>query len=292
MPIFHILGNVAILLLAAAAGWSLSRRRWTALLGIGLSGVSCAAAVALAVRPDLILWLVAYSDLTFYSNLYPATIALFVPCAFRFIKTRNQRTRMVVMCGLLFVLSFKPYEYHFRTQAHSAATFIDDDGVCRQTSDVTCSAASLVTYLRLFGKAITEEDAIELARTKSGYGTTSLGLYRALSIMTGDALEPGGRGRDDDPKATVRHLTAGRFLERDTPAIILVGLPQYDRSGASAAFGRNNNWPIGIYHDVVFMGADPDHDDRVLIADPDMGLESWPIEHFQFLFRGVAVMYE
>ncbi|MEZ6193047.1 MAG: hypothetical protein R3C45_17380 [Phycisphaerales bacterium] len=47
----------------------------------------------------------------------------------------------------------------------------------------------------------------------------------------------------------------------------------------------------GVYHDVVFMGSDPDDPDRVLIADPDMGLESWPVEHMRYLFRGVAVMY-
>ncbi len=90
----------------------------------------------------------------------------------------------------------------------------------------------------------------------------------------------------------IGHITMGELLRRTDPAIILVGLPRYGQSHTASAFGRDNNWPTGIYHDVVFMGMDPDHQDRVLIADPDMGLESWPVDHLGYLFRGVAVMYE
>jgi hypothetical protein len=283
MPTVHIFGNLSILVLAASVGWFLSRRKATALAGIGLSGFSSALAVLLAVRPDIVVGLVPYSDMAFYSNFYPVTVALFVPCAFAFVKTRRQRARMAVWCGLLFLMSFKPYDYHFFPLAQSPMTVIDGDGVCRQTSDYTCSAAALVTFLGLYEVDITEADAIVMARTRSGHGTMSLGLFRALGIQA---------ERAGDYRASLGHLTADELINRNGPAIILVGLPARGQTRAAAAFGRNNNWPIGIYHDVVFMGTDPDRNGHVLIADPDMGLESWPIDHLEYLFRGVAVMYE
>lgn len=277
------MGNLWILILAGAVGWLMSRRKGAALVGIGLSGVSCVLAVLLAIRPDVVVRLIPYSDLTFYSNLYPLTIVLFVPCAFAFVKTRRQRLRMTVWCTLLFLMSFKLYDHHYYSLAESPVTMIDGDGVCRQSNDYTCSAASLVTYLRLYEVGITEAQAIEMARTKSGHGTTSLGLYRALRIQAEDA---------GDRHTTIYHITTGELLRRNAPAIILVGLPSRGQSSSAAAFGRDNNWPAGVYHDVVFMGTDPDHDGRVLIADPDMGLESWPVDHLEYLFRSVAVMYE
>ncbi len=283
MPVPHILGNLLLITVVGFGGWMLSRQKRLAFVGIGLSGISCTLAVLLAIRPDVVVWLIPYSDLAFYSNLYPATIVLFVPCAFAFVKTRRQRLRMMVWCTLLFLMSFKPFDYQFYSQAQSPMTMIDGDGVCRQSSDYTCSAASLVTYLRLYQVDITEAEAIEMARTKSGHGTMSLGLYRALSIQA---------ERAGNYRATIEHIAVGELLKRNTPAIILVGLPTGGQSRAAAAFGRDNNWPAGVYHDVVFKGADPDRDGRVIIADPDMGLESWPIDHLDYLFREVAVMYE
>ncbi len=70
------------------------------------------------------------------------------------------------------------------------------------------------------------------------------------------------------------------------------GQPRRAFTDTASAFGRDNNWPIGLYHDVVFMGPDPEHAGRVLIADPDMGMERWPVDPLRYLFRGQAVMYE
>jgi predicted double-glycine peptidase len=285
MPTVHVFGNLLIIFMAGAVGWFLSRRKGTALLGIGLSAVLCTLAVLLVVRPGFVVKPIPYgfSDLAFYANCYPVTIALFVPCTFAFVKTRRQQVRMAVWCTLLFILSFKPYDYQFYPLATSSMTMIDGDGVCRQSRDYTCSAASLVTYLRLHDVSVTEAEAIEMARTKAGHGTTSLGLYRALRIQQ----EHVGNYR-----ATIDYMTTAELLDSNEAAIILVGLPTRGRSRVAVAFGRDNDWPTGIYHDVVFMGTDPQRDGRVLIADPDMGLESWPIDHLEYLFRGVAVMYE
>ncbi|MEZ6193045.1 MAG: hypothetical protein R3C45_17370 [Phycisphaerales bacterium] len=282
MPTIHVLGNLLLIITLGVLGWGLSRRAGWAIVGIGLSGMLALSAVLLAVRPDLIVKVLPFRDLTFYQNLYPAAVVLFVPCAWRFVGSRSQRVRMTVWCALLFVMSFQPFNYPLAAQARSGGTFIDGDGVCMQSNDYTCSAASVVTLMRTYGVEVSEADAIDWARTKREKGTQSLGLYRALRHY---ADQVGGRD------AVIGHVTLETLLERTEPAIVLVGLPSHGRSVAAAAFGRDNNWPVGVYHDVVFMGMDPDHPDRVLIADPDMGLESWPAEHMRYLFRGVAVMY-
>lgn len=283
MPSVHILGNLLLIAVFGFLGWALARRKRSAIVGIGLSGLAALLSVVIAVRPDLVVAVVPYHDLTFYDNLYPLAIVLFVPCVWHFVNTRALRVRMVFWCGLLFVMSLHPYSYHIAPLAESGGTFIDDDGVCRQTSDYTCSAASVVTLLRTYDVQASEAEAVELARTKEGKGTESLGLYRALRHYA---------DRVDGHVTTVRRISMDELLNRTEPAIILVGLPSLGRSRAAAAFGRENNWPIGIYHDVVYMGPDPEHTGRVLIADPDVGLESWPTDHLRYLFRGQAVMYD
>lgn len=283
MPTIHIFGNLILITVFGFIGWALARRKGSAVVGIGLSGFAALLSVVIAIRPDLIVAVVPYRDLTFYDNLYPLAIVLFVPCIWWFVKTRAQRIRMVLWCGLLFVLSLQPYAYHLAPLAKSGGTFINDEGVCRQTDDYTCSAAAIVTLLKTYDIQCTEADAIQLARTKFRKGTESLGLYRALRHFA-DQLE--------EHEAVLHHYSMDELLQRTDPAIILVGLPSFGRSRAAAAFGRDNNWPIGLYHDVVFMGTDPDHADRVLIADPDMGIESWPTDHLRYLFRGQVVGYE
>ncbi len=285
MPTVHVIGNAFLIVLFAVLGWRLARSRNGAILGILISGGVAFIALIIAIRPDIIVMFVPYRDLTFYDNLYPLAGALFFPCVWWFVKTRGQRVRMVLWCGLLFVLSLQPYSYHLAKQAPSFGTNIDKDGVCRQTSDYNCSAASIVTLLHTYGVECTEDQAIELARTKWGKGTEGLGLYRALRHF-----------EDQKPlfgcKTRLTHLSLEQLLQSTEPAIILVGLPSRGNAPNAAAYGRQNDWMPGFYHDVVFIGLDPDDNNRTLIADPDMGIESWPIADLRFLFRGQAVMYE
>lgn len=283
MPVPHIFGNLLLVAMFAMAGWLLSRKKRTAIAGIGLSGLAASVSVVIAVRPDLIVAVVPYRDLVFYDNLYPLAIVLFVPCVWYFVNSRALRVRMVLWCGLLFAMSLLPYGDHFAPPVTSGKTHIDADGVCRQSSDFTCSAASVVTLLHAYEVSASEAQVIDLAQTKRGKGTQGLGVYRAIRHYA-DQIE----GRS----ATIKHIALDELMQRTEPAIILVGLPSRGRTRAASAFGRDNNWPIGIYHDVVFMGPDPEHADRVLIADPDMGMERWPVDHLRYLFRGQAVMYE
>ncbi len=282
MPVVHVLGNLILFGLFIAIGVWLSRSKRGAVIGVGLSGLVALLSVVLAVRPGWAVTVLPYENLTYYDNVYPLAFGLFAPCVWAFINTFGQGVRMVFWCGLLFVLSLFPFRYHIAPLSHSGGTSIDADGVCRQSDDYNCSAAALVTMLRMYGVDCTEAEAIVLAGTKDGQGTEALGLYRAL------------RHFDDEVQGSARinHFEADELLTHPGPAIILVGLPSRGRAHNAAAYGRQNNWVANFYHDVVYLGIDPDDPQRVLIADPDMGIESWRQSDLRFLYRGQAVMYE
>jgi len=281
MPTLHILGNLLLICLAVLLGWSLSRRKKTALVGIGLSGVVGLASLILAIRPGWAVTVMPFDDLTFYDNIYPLAFGLFFPCVWHFVDTSARRVRMALWCALLLGLTLVPFRYNAAAMATSGGTFIDQDGVCIQSYDYNCSAASVVTLLRHYGVECTEAEAIALAGTKDGKGTEALGLYRALRHYESQA-------RAD---VIIQHGSADALLNSTGPAIILVGLPNRGRPPEAAAYGRLNNWPPGFFHDVVYLGLDPDDPNYVRIADPDVGMERWRVTDIHFLYRGQAVRY-
>jgi len=284
MPLIHVVGNTALITLSLVAGMWLAKRRRTALIGVGLSGLIVLLGVLIARRPGWAVAILPLSDLVFYDNLYPVGAVLFVPCIWRFVKPRRRalRVRMAIWCGLACLLCLVPYQDHLTADAVSGGTIFNLEGVCIQSYEYNCSAASMVTLLKLHGVDCTEAEAVDLARTKEGRGTEALGLYRALR-----AFEPEVKKR-----AVIRHGSADDLLQTEGPAIILVGLPGGGRSSAAAAYGKRNNWPAGFYHDVLYLGLDPADPNYVRIADPDVGMERWRVEDIRFLYRGQSLMYE
>lgn len=282
MPIPFILFNAILILLFGAAGVWLGRRRKTAWIGLALAAVTVFLGIGILIRSDIAVRLLPYSNLIFLSNLHPFAVALFIPCAFAFARTRMQRVRIAVLCAVLFAFTLRGYAYHFQPLATSYEQTVDKDGVCRQSSADTCSAAALVTFFRRYGIETTEAETIQLARTRRNYGTIHLGLYRALCHKT--------RGRPElSPR--LRKLTVDQLMERNRPAVITVGLPR-DLTPQASEFGLKYNWQPGILHDVVFLGKDPDRPDHVLIGEPDYGLESWPVDALRFLHYGYAAFVE
>jgi len=278
MPIGFIFLNIVLILLSGAAGVWLSRSRRRALAGIALSAALVGAGVGVILRPDLAVAVVPIADLIFVENLFPLAAALFIPCAWSFGRTKGQRVRIAVLCTLLSVITLKGYQPFFQPRATSYEHRIDEDGVCRQSSADTCSAAALVTLFRQYGIETTEAEMIDLAGTRSDHGTTHLGLYRALCIKT--------RGRRHLHPA-LRKESVEMLLQRNEPAVITVGLPR-TLTLEAREFGRKYNWQPGILHDVAFLGKDPDRPGHVLIGEPDYGLESWEVQSLRFLYYGFA----
>lgn len=283
MPIPHLIINLLIVAALGGLGFALRKRRATAIAGLVGAIVLALLGVGAILRPDLLVMVLPVKGAIFYTNWFTPAAALFIGCVFHFAKDRGHAIRMGVLAAILFVISLQEYIHFYQPPATSYQTWIDDDGICRQSSLDTCSAAALVTMTRLYGVEITEDQAIALAMTKEKVGTTHLGLYHGLKILFAER---------EDIRVQLRKLPLEDVLSRGEAAIITVGLPRYDNEAEALAFGEKYDWRPGVLHDVVFLGMDPDREGYVHIGEPDFGLESWPLEHLEYLYYGFAVYLE
>lgn len=286
MPYPHLAGNLLLIAIAFAAGVFVARRskraRWFA-VGLGALGVTSAR--FLPTRPDLMLAVAPFSDLIFYANLYPFAAAWAIPSLVAFGTSFPHRFRISAFSAMLLAVCLLPWRDHRAPPAHARETAIDENGVCRQTSVDTCSAAAAVTLLRLHGIDAEESEVARLALTKEGRGTSNLGLYRALRKLTA------GRGI----RVRVERRTADEAVSLGEPAIVTVGLAPRKGPPASeeeADLERLYSWRPGVLHDVVLLGPDPADPKKLRIAEPDFGLEKWWRSQFEILFRGFAIRLE
>jgi hypothetical protein len=282
MPIAYLViqGMLAAALLALAL-WSGKWKRAAA--GTAAAGVLIVLLdLWLNRRPDLYLMILPFADALYFDNWFPFGAALFCGAMPAFAKGKAQRVRVTVLLLVLFAISWRPTGHEMRPLAESTENHVDADGVVRQTSRETCAAAATATFARLYGVTSNEAEMIERARTLRGRGTTKLGVYRALRLTLTDRPELSPR---------VLKRTVDWLVERNKPAIITVGLPR-DGSPEALAFGEKYDWPLDSYHEVVYLGNNPDRPGHVLIGEPDYGRESWPEEHLRYLYAGFAVVVE
>lgn len=147
----------------------------------------------------------------------------------------------------------------------------DENGICRQTTPFTCTAACAATVLAKHGIAAGEQEMAGLCFTRRG--TSWQGLYRGLKLKTA------GSGYDVE-------VFSGSVedLRRYTPdcLIITVGLPP--RGEFDPIYERQYSWTRGTMHSVLlFEFLD---NDRVEMADPDVGKEQWTAGDLMVLYRG------
>ncbi|HLQ45434.1 MAG TPA: hypothetical protein VK137_11935, partial [Planctomycetaceae bacterium] len=90
----------------------------------------------------------------------------------------------------------------------------DSTGICCQTTDQTCSAASAGTLLKMHGINATEQEMADLCLTR--HGTNWMGLYRGLKKKTA--------GTAWDVEMLVCSADELRLL--NPPIILSVGLPR------------------------------------------------------------------
>lgn len=289
MPPLYVLLQLLLAGLLAGAGFvwlrgvKEARTRWLRIGALVAAGIATwLLDLWLNKRPDLYLKLLPFPDALFFDNWLPYGAALLAPAAMQLARSGAQAARLGVLLTVLFTLSWKPTYDEFRPLARTNPLSVDPHGIVRQTSSETCAAAALATFARQYGIDATEAQMVEHARTLHRRGTTQLGLYRALRLAFA--------GREE-LKPRIVKAPAGWLLRRSAPAIITVGLPR-DGSAEARAFGQKYDWPQGIYHDVVFLGPDPEKRGHVLIGEPDSGLESWPIEHLKYLYSGFAAVVE
>lgn len=282
MPPVNVAINIALVAAMVRIGmWcALDRRRAAA--AMAASAALLVLGVAVFARPDFAVRVLPMESLLFHANLFPLAAALFAPSVFAFARKRGQRIRMGVLCGTLFALSLWDYGNFLAPLARVGPAHVDENGIVRQTSGDTCSAAAVATLLGRHGIALTEAEAVRLCHTRAGRGTTHLGTWRALNAACDRR----------DRRVVLRHPDVDGLLALGTPALVTVGLPRLGASAEAKSFGRTYDWQPGVLHDVVLLGPDPERAGHVLVGEPDFGLESWPVEHLRYLYRGYALWIE
>jgi hypothetical protein len=146
------------------------------------------------------------------------------------------------------------------------------DGVSRQSTDATCSAAAAATLLRAHDIPATEREMAELCLTRR-QGTNWQGLYRGLKLKTA------GTPWDVEVfHCNLRELQA----TLSGPAILTVQLgPNQTDQRYIDDFG----WIPGLSHSAVLFRFSPDGL-LVEMGDPSVGREEWSTDDLRILWTG------
>ena len=147
------------------------------------------------------------------------------------------------------------------------------DGICLQTSNRTCSAASAATLLQAYGIDTSEQEMAGLCLTRRG--TTWEGLYHGLKRKTA-----GTRWDVEVFEGDISTLRA----RADRPVILTVGLPK--NVHVSPRYTQEFGWKAGRMHSVLLFAFRPDG--RAVIGDPSVasGKERWSPAELKLLWRG------
>ena len=282
MPLPHLVLNMVLIAGFFAGGFFLSQRKKARVPLVAAGFIIGILGYWFNTRPDLMTLILPFSDAFFYTNWYPYAVALMVGSAVRLGKTRFQKIRIGVLLAVLFIVSLRPFAFYLKPFPDTGSSHIDENGICRQTSADTCSAAAGVTLLRRYGMEASEEEVAHMALTREGSGTRTLGLFRALSKLAAKS----GRGLD----VTIERLSVNELLERSGPGIIRTGLSKgQPKNDVEKDLADKYQWTPGVMHDVVYLGEDPEDDNKVLIGEPDFGLEKWWKYELKELFQGYII---
>ena len=151
-------------------------------------------------------------------------------------------------------------------------------GVCRQTSNASCSAAAAATLLDTVGISSDESEMARLCLTRPD-GTSMLGLYRGLKVKTQ------GTGWKPVPFAGM----SLEELERSMHGAVLLSV-ELEPGTKNAEHFRRWGWDVGMRHSVVIYEFLPGN--LVEIGDPETGPELWTLEEFRSLWHGEAIRLE
>jgi hypothetical protein len=227
---------------------------------------------ALSLRDRLFLTrMLPSSAVVIYGNALPPAVALLAGQAWRRIPGRAwRRASLVTPLALLCLCQ----SYGFLLAAPPPLDHRWKDGVCRQTSPGSCSAAAAATLLRTCGIKTTESEMADLCLTRPA-GTSMLGLYRGLKLKTAGTGWSVQAFRGD--VASLRTEAGAVILSVRLEAGADVD-PRYEQ-----AWG----WTPGVAHTVVFYGFRSDG--KADIGDPAAGREQWRVRDLKVLWHGDGI---
>jgi len=250
MPISYILFHLSFSGVCLLLALRLRGRPW---IGVSLSlllGALWLIGFMIERKPSW-AWVVMRlpgSGWVFVANLSLEVVMVLLAVLWRNAQDRKTRQRAAVLPPVLVGAALAGYAWHFKPLPLALTGVARKDGICYQTTEYSCSAAAAVTLLARHGIQATEAQMAALCLTRTGLGTSSLGLYRGLSLAAASAAMQPRIAYIGSP-SNLRHATY--------PCIISVGL----KSDCSPAI-RNKmisfGWQPGVSHSVVLLSAEPD----------------------------------
>lgn len=212
----------------------------------------------------LLTRLLPVPNLVFWGNLQLPAAALMAGVVWgRFRGPQWQRTVIVLI--LVGIGGFRLLEPILGEPLRGIQNHWNDDGVCLQSSVASCSAAAAATVLHEKGIDCQEQQLINLCLTRRS-GTTSLGLYRGLRLMT----------QDKPLRVIALPATPEDAAHWPLPAVISIQQP-----------GGSQGWfSVGNRHSVALL--DVADDGSVDIGDPMGGGQHWSQKEFVRLYAGVG----
>ena len=258
---------------AAAFAIALKFARKTSPLGIGILATFCLAGILLNAyicRDSLLLArAIPLTGLIVMGNWLPVFAAGLGALAWACV--RETTLYRVALVGPLlaggFWLAYGPL-----TQPTPTCHNVWSDGVCRQTTDASCSAACAATLLSGHSISATEGEMARLCLTTTS-GTSRHGLFRGLKLKTA-----GTPWQVEVLRSTRDQLQASL----DGPVILFVGLGRMQK--ADPRYEHDWGWRRGLAHAVVLFAFTDDR--RIEIGDPSIGHELWAVEALDVLWRG------
>ncbi|MBI2300992.1 MAG: hypothetical protein HYU66_18935 [Armatimonadetes bacterium] len=191
----------------------------------------------------------------------------------------SSRVRPAALAVAVVSLALWSYAWYFQPLPPDLNGQVDATGLCRQTTDDSCTAAAAATLLHHYGIIAGEREMAGLCLTRDRTGTSRLGLFRGLAVRAG---KHGLRPHIVEPGRPERLFALGQ------PALLTIGLkPGLPRDVAARL--ERCGWSVGSWHTVVLLGSD-EHGQWLDIADPSYGREHWPIADLAYIWDGSAVV--
>jgi len=206
--------------------------------------------------------LIPSANVIVWGNFSPIFTALLAALAWR--KMRAPLWQRALACTALFGICI--YQAYAHLLGHPPRLSPDrwTNGICRQSTTSTCSAAATATLLAQYGIHTTESEMANLCLTRTR-GTTALGIYRGLKIKSQSHVQ-------------ILQGSLDQLLAQHRPAVISIGLSHNDPAGVGL--------PIGNSHSVVLLNENPIG--TLEIADPFAGLQTWKRDQLEAAWQHEA----
>jgi len=247
----------------AVLGGVVGRRRRRVWLPVAVG------AAVLALLNGGVRWRADLAAVLFPWTDYPLVAAWHIPmCVLGLAALVGQlprrQTRRVVGAAVVFVVCYGIWS--------AATTFLvpfddltgrpDRTGFCRQTSNYSCGAAALCTFLAQLDCESSEREVARLSAMQWHGGVTALGLRRAARITLHGRAHTVG----------IRRLSWSDLRTRDGPCVVAV------------------RYSLLVDHFVTVLAVDGD---RVTVADPlARGIGVWSRDELESRWRRIALVAE